>query len=230
MKKLVIIFFLFSGTGLFAQFYLQAGYNASWVNADGLNKSVAHYNDTRSFLTKNMEEPGMMKGFGFTVGGMLDFLLFEMRYFSRSADISAEGNIEGQTVKRDLTFGADYFCLGTGFGSFEDDMGYAVGLSADFVFLNAKTTVTGGSETEALDEFSPNITPFFILIGDPEGFPLGFTLRAYYSFSMLDTTFNDLNSVINPGTYEFTNNDEFSGSVNGFGIELTIGFVFLADM
>ena len=96
MKKLYIFLIVLSLPSIAsAQIWLTAGYGLSWLNTDGADFIIDRYNNTRNFLSKELNKPGVFTGFG--INGGLNFVNIQMdvRYNFRSTQLTSEGVVNG---------------------------------------------------------------------------------------------------------------------------------------
>lgn len=225
-KVFFLLVFSASLSPLFSQVFLGGGYGFSWMNAEGLNHSITRYNETRSFLTKNMEELSSMSGFNFEFEAFLESMFFSFNYSSRTSTLSSEGIINGQNFTRELSVGLSLIGIGLGFGNYDYGSGFAFLINTDFMAPSVYSQVSGNSEDEILTDIGLAVSPtivFFTSLGDDSN--IGIHFRAYYTHSILDQDYKDVNRRINPNTYEADNEADLTGAISGFGIEIKLGFV-----
>ena len=227
MKKFLFIFLLSSIPSILsAQVWLTAGYGFSWLNSDGLNHIIDRYNSTRNYLSKDMEQPGAYSGFALNAG--LNFISIQMdvRYSSRSTQISSEGTVNGTKFKREIDTDYSIYGFGIGFGSFDSNVGYSFGVDIELIFPGIVTRINPGVETEVdlASQFVTAVSPQFVLfvkLGDE--LPLAVSLRPYYTIGITDIDYKELNKTINPNTYQNDTEEDQKSKVGGFGIELQFG-------
>ena len=227
MKKLFIIFLFVSMPSiLYGQVWITAGYGFSWLNSDGINHIIERYNSTRNYLSKDMEQPGAYSGFALNAG--LNFISIQMdvRYSSRSTQISSEGTVGGTNFKREIDVDYSIYGFGIGFGSFDSNIGYSIGVDIELISPGIVTRIDPGIETEVdmAGQFATAVSPQFVLfvkLGDE--LPLAVSLRPYYTIGISDIDYSDLNKTINPNTYQNDTEEDQKSKVGGFGIELQFG-------
>jgi len=228
MKKIIFFLFLLMLPSIAsAQVWVTAGYGFSWLNSDGMNYVIDRYNSTRNFLTKDMEQPGVFSGFAFNAGLNFVNVQMDVRYSSRSTQITSEGNVSGTNFKREIDIDYDFYGFGIGFGDFNEAFGYSLGVDLEIVSPGMVTRIDPGTETEVdISQFATAVSPqfvFFIKFGNE--IPLGISVRTYYTFGLTEIDYDKLNETINPNTYPNDPADKQSSKFSGFGIELQFGFL-----
>lgn len=228
MKKIYILLIVLSlSPVLSAQVWVTAGYGFSWLNTDGADFVIDHYNGARNYLSKELDKPGAFTGFG--INGGLNFFSIQMdvRYNSRSTQLTSEGVVNGTNFKREIDMSFDSFGLGFGYGAFEDMIGYSIGLTIDIISPEISTRITGSTETKVdITSFSTAVSPQVILmIKLSEDIPLGFSIRPYYTIGFDEIDYSELNKTINPATYANDQADDQVSKLKGFGIELQFGLI-----
>jgi hypothetical protein len=197
------------------------------LNTDGADFVIDRYNNTRNYLSKELDKPGAFTGFG--INGGLNFINIQMdaRYNFRSTQLISEGTVNGNNFKREIDMSFDSFGLGIGYGAFEEMIGFGVRLTMEIIRPDITTKVTGSDEKEVdVTSFSTAVSPHVILmIKLGEDIPLGFTIRPYYTIGIDEIDYSDLNEIINPVTYANDQAEDQVSTLKGFGIEFQIGLV-----
>lgn len=228
MKKFFfILFFISIPSILSAQIWVTAGYGFSWLNSDGLNYVVDRYNSTRNYLTKEMEQPGTYSGFALNAGLNFVSIQMDVRYSSRSTQITSEGAVSGTSFKREVDIDYNFYGFGIGFGDFNEAFGYSLGVDLEIISPGIVTRIDPGIETEVdISQFATAVSPqvvFFLRFGAE--IPLALSLRTYYTIGITDIDYAKLNETINPSTYLNDPTENQSGKIGGLGIELQFGFL-----
>lgn len=228
MKKIYILLIALCLPSIVsAQIWVTAGYGFSWLNTDGADFVIDKYNSTRNFLSKEMDMPGAFTGFG--INGGLNFVNIQMdvRYNSRSTQLTSEGTVNGTNFKREIDMSFDSFGFGIGFGAFEGMIGYGIGATIEIISPEISTRITESPEMEVdITTFSTAISPHVILmIKLSEDIPVGFTIRPYYTIGLDEIDYSGLNETINPNTYSNDPAEDQVSKVKGFGIEVQFGLI-----
>lgn len=245
MKKIFAIFLisLFSITSAnsqHAEFYFSGGYNFSKPNLDGLNFVTKRYNDTRTILTKNMEEFDVLRGFSITAGVELNHIaMFDLTYIQKVGETYAQGVVNDTNFRRDLRVSMNSVNLGGGVIVFSNkNFKTIVGTSVDIGSVGTQTRVYPENETkpsyESTDDYvlSPTtntllgLTPFLQFNINPGLSGFNFSIKPYYQFMINEADFRDANRVINPATFANDNPDEMISRPNNYGVELKVSFNF----
>ena len=223
-----------------AEFFFSAGYNFSKPNLDGLNFVTKRYNETRTILTKNMEEFDMLKGFSITAGVELNKIaMFDLTYIQKVGDTYAEGVVNDTSFQRDLRVSLNSINIGGGVIVFANkSFKTIVGTSVDIGSVGTQTRVYPKNEAkpsyESTEDFVLNptsntlfgLTPFLQFNINPGLSNLDIVLKPYYQFMINEADFRDANRVLNPATFAGDEPEEMISRPNNYGIELKVSFNF----
>jgi hypothetical protein len=242
-RRIIVAFLLLFASTAFAQrpenrIYMAGGFNYQIASAAPLDYVIDRYNETRNYLTDEMDKVNHMSGaafsFGFGMGEDVDFLLFEMGLtLGGSGTLTSEGVVNGVRQSRDLKVTSFY--INTGFAYLiqtEQKFEYGIGLFVDYGGFRVRTRTynTGQAVPDFKDIGESNtlvgLTPtIFLDYNFSETF--GLSLRPYYRAQIYDNDMSYVSKEINPNTYQ---NDDYESShgamLNGFGGELKAIFFF----
>ncbi len=243
-KGILLATLLFITSSVFAQrpenrMYMAGGFNYQLASGGPLDYVIDRYNQTRDYLTDEMDKVDHMSGaafsFGFGMGEDVDFLLFEIGLtIGGSGSLSAEGPVNGVQQVRDLKVKS--FLINTGFAYLiqtEQKFEYGIGLFVDYGGFNVRTrTYTAGQNAPDFKDVGDQnntlvgLTPtIFLDYNFSETF--GLTLRPFYRYQIYENDMSYVSKEINPNTY---NNDDYESTqgamLDGFGGELKAVFFF----
>lgn len=245
MKKFLALIFISLFTvatakSQHAEFYFAGGYNFSKPNLDGINFVTKRYNETRTIITKDMEEFDMLKGFSITAGVELNKIaMFDLTYIQKVGDTYAEGVVNDTSFRRDLRISMNSVNIGGGVIVYANrNFKTIVGTSIDIGSIGTQTRVYPQDQPkpsyESTDDFVLNptsntifgLTPFLQFNINPGLSNLDIILKPYYQFMINEADFKDVNRVINPATFSADNPDDMISRPNNYGIELKVSFNF----
>jgi hypothetical protein len=197
-------------------YYLGGGYNGSVVENSGMNFVIDRYNNTRSWLDKEMEHITFQHGLSFSAGIVIAGLLMDINYVGRGGSSDASGNngsreLEHSNNSWDFSFAAivhseEYFNLG---------LGLTVDIGTTFT-RTKNNTQTDWTEADDLLVGSTFFTQFFFLFSKES--QIGLSIRPYYQLWYLDADYSDVNKAINPQTYGNDSYDDVKGKPDNFGV------------
>ena len=229
MKKIflgITLFFTITTTIFGQSMYLEGGFGMQFTKPDGLNFVVDRYNETRPFLTEEMEHFNNLDGFNYGFLAIVDHLAFEAIYTHRSQTRSAVGiDATNQEVERRLRAVMNGLGLGLGYGLTEDGFSIIFSTRLNTSALRIRTKV-GSTDEIGSQDWDEDIYNSLI-------FDLDFnikiilkyiTIEPYYTFDILPSLNNmaEVNETINPNTFQNDSNElPFQG--RGFGLK----FLFL---
>ncbi len=218
--------------------YMAGGFNYQFATAPPLDFIIDRYNDTRDYLTDDLDKLNHMSGaafsYGFGMGEDVDFLLFEIGLtIGGSGPLTSEGIVNGVKQKRDLKVSSYY--INTGFAYLiqtEQKFEYGIGMFIDYGGFRVRTRTynSGQAEPDFRDLGDVNtlvgLTPtVFLDYNFSETF--GITLRPYYRFQFYDNDLQYVNKELNPNTWQNDAYDSQHGSMlSGFGSEMKAIFFF----
>ncbi|MEM9667183.1 MAG: hypothetical protein AAF970_19825 [Bacteroidota bacterium] len=219
--------------GAHAQYYqADLGYNGHLMSPDGLSFVVDRYNETRSFLTSELDAFNYFDGITGSLGMSVEGIYVEAGYNGRAQRRSAQGTISGTVQRRDLHVREGGFFFGVGFSMMGNNAknGVIVGMRVEAGRLRVRTR-TGAAETIGGVEWqeahsSPNtlISPFMkVVLG-------GINVEPYYAFDLLGSTtaVTQVNRAINPATYR-DDPIAIAWQGGGFGLRTTFNVLTLVE-
>ena len=244
IKGILLFALLMISSNVFAQrpenrMYMAGGYNYQLASGGPLDYVIDRYNQTRSYLTDEMDKVNHMSGvafsFGFGMGEDVEFLLLEMGLtLGGSGTLSASGPVNGVQQVRDLKVKS--FLINTGFAYLiqtEQKFEYGIGLFVDYGSFKVRTRTYNANQTapdfkDIADQANTlvGLTPtVFLDYNFSETF--GITLRPFYRFQIYENDMSYVSKEINPNTY---NNDDYESTqgsmLGGFGGEIKAIFYF----
>ncbi|MDP8221603.1 MAG: hypothetical protein P9X26_09665 [Candidatus Stygibacter frigidus] len=229
MKRFVIILlFLVLSYSIFAQVaYFGMGYNVSRGEYEGFNYVIDRYNETRDYLTDEMDHINLTRGMSFDLAlAMPGFLIGAGLQYNR-AKVEAIGLIDEQKVQCDfklheLNIPFD-FALAIG----DDGFYFAPGVGINCMFWRYLSRSGEANKIEDYDYYksigSAGIhVKFFVkfIFGGVEDSGFGLILEPYYNLGLLDSKMWTINEEINPNTY--LNDPEKLEKFSQFGVRLSL--------
>lgn len=210
-----------------AQVYIYGGYGTSYPRLDNLNYVLERYNDTRNYLTSEMEPFRSLNGFSMTFGTAFVGFDFGIGYLNRSEKRFAEGTVQGADYRRDLKATMNAFEMHTG-GSFNVGKGgFAIGVRLEIGQIKVKTKITENGSTSdpdwsiAMEDIHSSAGPYVrIHLGKS-----GLALEPYFMWPLFETNVADLNRAINPNTYQ-NDPDPLNIKPKCFGFSILLGSLF----
>lgn len=191
MKKLLLLsaaFFSFAVAFSQSHGYFSFGYNVGYAQLGGLNYVTDRYNETRTWLTEEMNSFNLPNGFCVSLGGSTRRVMFDLTWVGRHMTRSASGiqPSNGKTGQREIKwrFNTFNFGLGVALGKTKYSR-FNIGVSFDFG--NEKTfTRFGENGVFNPDEFQEiekqlqlGSTVFMQIIVSP-GIPAALFIRPYF--------------------------------------------------
>ncbi len=210
---------------------LRGGYNMFFSTPDGLNYIVDRYNETRPFLTEEMEHFSYLDGFTYHFFGGLANFLVEAGYDHRSQTRFARGiDASGFNQERQLRMVLNTGNLGLAYSFIADEDAFvSAGVRSNIGPLRIKTRI--GSEDEVGDleweEIYDDIYMDFEF--NLKLVMQGFSIEPYYtvgldSFSDMVHNLQEVNQALNPNTHQ-NDPETISLKANGFGIRIMFAFM-----
>lgn len=245
MKKILLItIFIFTSSFAYSQFkadyYLAVGYNYNSNFGDPLDYIVDRYNETRtSILSKQMNKASNFTGMSFSMGGYFSNILFDIEYvYKYSSTMSAEAPSGGITQKRELKVFGKSLNLGFNYVLGKNNFYAMPGFSLDFNFMPVESRIYninnteppayevisesgGGSFSNSVFMISPNVHLDYLMNKN-----LCISFKPYYSFSIGELDYSQLNQTLNPNTYQNDPASETSSKIGYFGAVLKFKFLF----
>ena len=245
MKKIlaflfISLFFISDAMPQKANFFLAGGYNITKPNLDGLNFVTGRYNDTRTILTKNMEEFNSLGGFTVTAGVILnDIAMFDLTYIRKTGDVFAEGVVNDTNFRRDLAVSMNSVNLSGGVIVLSSNsIKTIIGASVDIGSVGTKTRVYPLDQSkpsyESTDDYVPNpisnmifgLTPFAQVNINPGLSSFEIMIKPYYQFMINESDFKDVNRVLNPVTFTIDDPEQMVTRANNYGVEVKLSVFF----
>jgi hypothetical protein len=230
MKRIALIaLFLICSFSAFSQMFVnfEAGYNAQLGSPEGLNYIVQRYNETRNFLTEEMEPFNRMDGlavsFCFVYGAYID-----IGFIGRSQKRFATATVNGEELKRYLRLRNNGMSIGLGIPLLTDHVKIIPGTRLDFCFprISSRVASDSGNEEDWEDLYTSTTTyvaPFLKVILGPVN------LEPYYAFGDRKLgNIAEVNRALNPNTYD---NDppDIPFNHRGWGFRVTLSLNGYAD-
>ncbi len=209
---------------------IDLGYQAHLESPDGLNFVADRYNETRDFLTEEMDSFGYFDGLTGSVGIYLSRLYFDLGFNLREQERAAEGTTNGTSVRRALRVSSNsvYFSMAA---AVQDNGIYSpfglsvvtIGARAELGTTRFSTRVGTTSEIDDQDwaEISDEMRIYagpFVKIG------LGpLMIEPYYlfdvDFGVPGVGLSPVNEAINPATFQ-RDPDNLAYGGGGFGLRI----------
>jgi hypothetical protein len=233
MKNIIALFVISSFVGICSAqdgiITIGLGYNMCPVQAKALNVVIDRYNETRTYLSKEMGHVHFMDGISFNSSATIGVIMFDFNYNKKVSIVSAQGDGGYGMSQRDIKIKDGNIGLGLGIHVFEMNPAIAIGFSADIGMLSFKTRAGSPDEIRKYDfeEFEYSLTSgmsFWVQLlyaSNDEG--LGFSIRPYYHFDFLPYNYEWFNQGINPDTYYYDRYDQ-TGKINHIGIQLILNY------
>jgi len=227
MKKTIliaVILLIISNMSFGQAAGLQGGFAMQFTKPDGLNYVVDRYNETRSFLTEEMEHFNNLDGFNYGIFYAGEGLWLDMMYTHRSQTRSAVGfDATNQNIERQLRAVIHSFGMGLGYGVTEDQFAFIFGSRLNVGLLKIRTKVGAVDEIRQEDwEDIYDQLHFDLDIHIKIGLPY-IIIEPYYSFQLFPSINNmaEVNEVLNPNTLQ-NDPEEIPFKSNGFGLRFLL--------
>ncbi|MCF7912083.1 MAG: hypothetical protein K9M99_06125 [Candidatus Cloacimonetes bacterium] len=231
MKRLILILlFLVLASNLFSQVaYFGIGYNVSRGEYEGFNYAIDRYNETRDYLTDEMDHINLTHGMSFEVGYAAPGFLCGMAIQYNRAKVEAKGIINDQKIQRDLKLHELNIPFEFAIPSGENGFAFAPGIGLNLMlwkYLTRTGEVNEIDDKEYYESF-PDVgmhAKLFIkfIFGGVEDSGIGLVVEPYYNLGFLDSEMWTLNEMLNPNTY--SNDPHKVEKFNQFGIKLSMFF------
>ena len=227
--RICILFFLAFSVNAIGQRLMnfEIGYNMHFMKPDGPNFVVDRYNETRTFLTDDLDQFGYFDGFtlGWGISGGPGTPYFEVGLNGRAQKRHAEGTVSGIDYRRDLKIRNHTIYLGLGLVT-GDGAILIPGVRGEFGNLKARTRIGTIDDYKSEDWEEVHDSFAFYLTGFVKIAVGLFVIEPYYSFDLLSGNsvdgFESVNQAINPNTYQ-NDPDPLPFDGGGFGIRLVFG-------
>jgi hypothetical protein len=233
MRFLIICLFSLStlnGVSQDGHFVFSAGVNTSLGGYDSLNFVIDRYNETRSWLEKEMKNIKALDGeylsVQYGVGKVFigfDIALRDKKRFAEGTDAT------NQLMRRQIKASMNTFGISAGIGVVDDatPLFVGAGVRADFGKFKVKTRVYAvdgdkGNWIKAVDELNASVSIFLrVVISNP-----GILIEPSYSFGFnaIKPDVVGLNEAINPVTAP-ADPSSMNSNYNYFGIKVGIAFL-----
>ncbi len=240
MKKMAnlsivfILFFIIYKPAAKAQLYIEFGYNAGFpTNLSNFNYVIDRYNETRTYLDKQMGHINYLDGTTFSVGGVLGSLLLGCGYTAGGQKKYAETtDSNGDIIRRDLWVKTRMLDMdfGAAFGDF-DKTSFFIGTRMSLGGFTVNTR--SGLKSELNDAEWKKINPwgdllftggifFRMQLTNP-----GIYIQPYFNFTpgkLFQSDVTEINEVLNPNTYQ-NDPSPLMVNYNTFGIKIGMAII-----
>lgn len=207
--------------------YLGGGYNVSQGEYSSFNYVIQRYNETRDYLSSEMDEinlaHGMSFDFGYATPGFLGG--FGLQY--NRAKTSAVGTVNEVKMQRDLKLHMLHFPLELAYLHSLDGFAWAPGIGISFLFWKYLTRVGESSNIDDKEYYKAPAdmgihTKFFVkfIIGGVEDGGMGVVIEPFYMLGLIDSDMWDMNQQLNPETYD--DDPEKTEPFTQFGIQIKL--------
>lgn len=206
LKHLALLVTLFLTVGA-AQaqegLFFRLGYNQTYAQLDSLNYIIGRYNDTRSWLTKEMQEIHTPAGIAIQAGYAGQKWVTEFAFVGRWQRVKAQGDQNGNIESRFVRYGASTFEAGIA-RRLTPFMQLGLSLDIGAIKVRTRTSSSQASSTQVYYDAVRGTTlgnSLYLQFGIPISDILSLDIRPYYHFNWIATDFAPLNQAINPFTY-----------------------------
>lgn len=251
MKRILLIIILFAGiTPVHPQFdddheieavsgfkrsetslgsYIGVGYGMMFPSGKGIKDFVAAYNGQRALILSKELSTAPMGGMHYNIGLMIDGIVFDFGYASRSGTMSVEADrvkvSPGEAVKRDIKLKSSALTLSAGYLYGKIPVVIGPYLDISFNSLDFETSTNTSSEKSyELDShigLNTGLMVSFMPIKDHQPVMI---LKAYYSFDLSEPHWRELYIQTGTTSPSATSIGSIKGGFGGFGISLTVNF------
>jgi len=241
MKKIAVlnlfftVFLLFNIPATRAQFFMQFGYNAGIpTSLKNFNYVIDRYNETRTYLDKQMGHFNYLDGTSLSIGGILGPIFASCGYTGGGQKQHAQmTDNNGIIQRRDLWVKQRLFDMDFGVAFADVEKGsFFIGTSMSIGGFTVNTR--SGAESELKDKNWEKINPWGDLNFTGGVFlRLQFTnpglyIQPYFNFTpgkIFQSDVTEINEYLNPNTYE---NDPTPLMVkyNTFGVKIGLAMIF----
>lgn len=233
MKKLlVIVLLIFVSQLLLAQVgFFGMGYNVGYGEFQGFNYVVDRYNETRSYLTQEMDHVELTHGMSFDLGYAMPGFLGGMGLQYNRAKVSAIGIIDGEKVQRDLKIHALNIPFDFAIAIGEYDFSWAPGIGFNFLLWKYLTRTGKPSKIDEVDYYKSSVdagihlklfTKFIFGGVSEDGW--GLVVEPYYNLGVLGSEMWQMNQALNPNTYY--NDPKKSEKFSHYGVRMMVLYKF----
>ncbi|MFI5172729.1 MAG: hypothetical protein ACHQFW_10080 [Chitinophagales bacterium] len=208
--------------------YFSIGYNVNYFTSENLDFVVTRYNETRTYLDKQMNLPRYFDGLDMHIGtGERVFTDFGFSW--RSSKVSAEGiDATGVNNERDLKYKHGDWGLGVGYYFIQSDSKIGLGYYQTFGFEKISTRVGPADNISEVDyekffsELNAGGEIFLqsLLVLNEN---TAFIVRPSYHFSFTSTDYAPVNAMINPATAG-SDPEILESKLHGIGISVMLAF------
>lgn len=228
MKKIFItLLILWAGTSFSQTVYFGAGYNLASGGFDDLNYVIDRYNETRSYLTTEMDNIHFNKGTVFSFGMAPGGFIYEFGIQYNRAKTFARGVDATQTEQqRDLYLRLWNLYMDFGFPITEEGVAIAPGFGWDLTTVKFLTRVAPPDEIKDVDKTKSNMelgmhVRFFlkIIMGGTDDGGAGLMIEPYYSLGIMAADLSQLNEELNPATWQ-SDPEDLKEKYSFFGVRL----------
>lgn len=190
------------------------------TKAGGLDFVIGRYNDTRSFLSKQMAVPKVFRGMSYSMDIFFPNGVMTMEWVARKSDVTAEVSSTQQI--RNFRYRVNTFNFGYG-----KKLGHATSspmgryLGVDFSTISIKNYTRTYQKDADKPEYAKinwdlivGFSPFLQFTGNR------FTTKLYYQFMLTKANYWDVNLKLNPNTWFRDDYDSNKGKTSSLGIIL----------
>ncbi len=216
-------------------FYMGGGENFSFINIESLDFVVNRYNETRTYLTKEMDDFSYMRGGTVNLGFVGESgLTLEMAWVGRHMKQYAEGVDNTNTLqRRDLKIRNNTFNIGGGY-TFARESVFCPGILATFDFgsFRSFTRIAPADDIKDADfdqiskDTQLGLSFMLNLMIAAKEKPWGIAIRPYYQVQLFGVDYQELNFAINPATASADYTEDLSEPNSNFGVQVTLMLVF----
>lgn len=226
MIRRIIFSTLILSLGLIAnaQLYIYGGYGTSFPRLDSLNYILDRYNETRNYLTHEIEPFKTLDGFSFTMGVGFVGLDVGLGYLNRTEKRYAEGTPGGVDFRRDLKMSMNAFEFHSGFSVNAGSGGFALGARVEIGKIKvqsriAETAQIADAEWDMIFDELHGAAGIYarIYLG-----AAGLAIEPYFMWPLFSTNVSDVNEAINPNTWQ-SDPEYLDIKPRGFGISIMLG-------
>ncbi len=231
MFIVIIVFFsqmVFAQVGFFGM-----SYNIGYGEFQDFNYVVDRYNETRPYLTQEMDHIELTHGMSFDFGYALPGFLCGMGLQYNRAKVSAIGIIDEEKVQRDLKIHAVNIPFDFAIAIGEYGFSWAPGIGFNFMLWKYLSRTGKPSKIDDYEyhkasadmEIHMKLFTKFIFGGVTES-GWGLIFEPYYNLGLIGSDMTSMNRDLNPETY--INDHKKSEKFSHYGVRLMVLYKFEA--
>lgn len=217
-----------------AQFsnYISLGMNQSFLRMDSLDLVIDTYNNTRTYLDRQMSDLAHPGGFTIQYGVYTGRLLVEMGYTAQKRKTYAQGvDQSGQEVRRDLRLRQNAVEAGLGYRILAGEWGGVTpGIKGIAGTFSVSTRVAPVEEVKQekynslVRAFNPGVMAYVqIMLGSIHSSNIKCMITPYYQWGLKKVDMEPVNAGINPATAT-GDRTPLPVQSTAFGIKLQLAF------